>query len=48
MDTKKKKASLFRLAYGTPKERRRKGLPGPFFDLAVFGAFIALGLEYLV
>ena len=39
--TSKKDASIFKLAYGTPEYRRKKGLPGPLFDLSVFGFFLA-------
>jgi hypothetical protein len=40
MDTKKG-ASLYELAYGTSKYRKKKGLPGPLFDLSVLGFFVA-------
>ena len=35
--------SLYRLAYGTAAYRRKKGLPGPFFDLFAVTIFV-LGL----
>ena len=38
----KKRPSLYRRAYGTARERRVQGLPGPLFDLSVLGAFVAL------
>jgi hypothetical protein len=40
MDTKKG-ASLYELAYDTPQNRKKKGLPGPLFDLSVLGFFVA-------
>ena len=41
MEKKEKKASLYELAYGSAKHRRKKGLPGPVFDLVVLGLFVA-------
>jgi hypothetical protein len=48
MDTRKKKASLYRLAYGTSAYRRKKGLPGPLFDLTVLGLFAAFAAGTLM
>jgi hypothetical protein len=46
MDTKKG-ASFYELAYDTPKNRKKKGLPGPLFDLSVLGFFVAVLLSHL-